>query len=171
MSEAVQHDKYWAPRRVLSTGDRPAAIRDTRPTETEKGVVDAKTFDAIEADEMFESLNHAGTHVGKCVLYRSLAHPVTDPEIIREKQEAVRELGSNPELCDSLQRFIDEMGRGEQALYDLLYGTFTGGLAVDNSRIARTGWNSAAMGTTSSSTAPVSWWIRLRQSRLFPNRK
>jgi hypothetical protein len=34
----------------------------------EQGVLDAKTFDAIEADQLFDSFNHAATHVGQAVL-------------------------------------------------------------------------------------------------------
>ena len=68
MNQPAVSDIYGAQRPILSTGDRVAAIRETRPTELDKGVLDAKTFEAIEADEMFESLDHTGTHVGKCVL-------------------------------------------------------------------------------------------------------
>ncbi len=128
---------YWAQPPLLSTGDKPAGIRDTRPAGADNGVLDAKTFDAIEADQLFDSLNHAVTHAGQCVLYRSLARPGTDAAAVRDKQEAVRELEANSSLRESLQHFIDAMAQGEQSLYQLLYGTFIGGLAIDNSRAGR----------------------------------
>ncbi len=146
MNQPAISDAFWTQPPILSTGDRIAGIRDTRPTEVDNGVLDAKTFDAIEADQMFDSVNNANTHVGKCVLYRSLARPGIDAAIVREKQEAVRELETNSGLRDSLQRFIDEMGRGEQALYELLYGTFTGGLAIDSSRIGKDGMEFSGYG-------------------------
>ncbi|HEX8874870.1 MAG TPA: DNA mismatch repair protein MutS, partial [Nitrosospira sp.] len=101
------------------------------------GVLDAKTFDAVEADQLFDSLNHAVTHAGQCVLYRSLVRPGTDAAAIRDKQEAVRELESNPGLRESLKRCIDVLAQGEQSLYQLLYGTFIGGLAIDDSRAGK----------------------------------
>jgi hypothetical protein len=134
MNAPVLSDAYWIQPPLLSTGERPVGARDTRPTDADKGVLDAKTFDAIEADQLFESLNHAATHAGQCVLYRSLARPGIDAAAVRDKQEAVRELESNSGLRESLQRFIDAMARQEHSLYQLLYGTFIGGLAIDSSR-------------------------------------
>ena len=133
MKEAAIPDSYWSQPFLLSRGDRLAGVRDTRPGESDKGVLDAKTFDAIEADQLFDSLNQAVTHAGQSVLYRSLARTGTDAEIVRRKQEALRELESDSTLRDALQHFIGEMARGERSLYQLLYGTFTGGLAIDRS--------------------------------------
>jgi len=124
----------WSQSPVLSTGKQPTGIRETRPTEGDSGVLDAKTFDAIETDQLFDSINRAVTHAGQSVLYRSLARPGTDASLLRKKQEALRELESNSGLGEALQRFVDAMKQGEQSLYHLLYGTFTGGIAVDNSR-------------------------------------
>ncbi|SEL51123.1 MutS-related protein [Nitrosovibrio tenuis] len=137
MKEPAVSDAYWAQPPLLSTGERLAGVRDMRPTDVDKNVLDAKTFDAVEADQLFDSINLAATHVGQCVLYRSLARLGTDASVIRDKQEAVRELESNPSLRESLQRFIDAMARQEQSLYQLLYGTFIGGLAIDSSRAGK----------------------------------
>jgi hypothetical protein len=125
---------YWSQPSVLSTGKQPAGIRETRPTEGDSGVLDAKTFDAVETDQLFDSINHAVTHAGQSVLYRSLARPGTDATPIQKKQEALRELESNSTLREALQHFVDMMKEGEQSLYHLLYGTFTGGIAIDNSK-------------------------------------
>ncbi|MDN5934903.1 MAG: DNA mismatch repair protein MutS [Nitrosospira sp.] len=134
MSDSAISDSWESQPPIFSTGDRLAGIRDTRPTEVDKGVLDTKTFDAIETDQLFDSCNHAVTHVGKSVLYRSLARPATDAALARKKQEALRELESNSGLREALQHFVEVMAAGERSLYQLLYGTFTGGLAIDNSR-------------------------------------
>lgn len=134
MNNSPISHSYLSQSPILSTGNKPAGIRDTRPAQADSGVLDPKTFDAIEAEQLFDSIDHAVTHIGKSVLYRSLARPGTDADVLRKKQEALRELESNPGLREALQRFIEAMKTGEQSLYQLLYGTFTGGLAVDNSR-------------------------------------
>ncbi len=133
MSESAVSDSWESQPFILSTGERLAGVRDTRPTEIDKGVLDAKTFDAIETDQLFDSCNHAFTHVGQSVLYRTLARPATDATLARKKQEALRELESNPDLLEALQHFVEAMAAGERSLYQLLYGTFTGGLAIENS--------------------------------------
>lgn len=137
MNEPAVSDTYRGQPSILSTGDRPSGIRDSRPTEAIKGVLDAKTFSAIETDQLFDSLNHAITHAGQSVLYRSLAQPGTDAGVTREKHEALRELESDPGLCNALQHFVETMAGGEQCLHQLLYGTFTGGLAIANSRAGK----------------------------------
>lgn len=127
-------------------GKKPAGVRDTRPTETDSGVLDAKTFEAIEADQLFDSVNEAATHAGQSVLYRSLARPMADAELTREKQEALRELASDSNLREALLRFLKLMAEGEQSLYKLLYGTFTGGIAVENSRTPQGGMEFSGYG-------------------------
>src|SRR5688500_15387447 len=127
-------DTGWSQPPILSKGERLAGVRDTRLTEADQGVLDAKTFDAMEADQLFDSCNHAITHIGQSVLYRSLARPVTNAALVRKKQGALRELESSPALREALQHFIGAMATGERSLYELLYGTFTGGLAIDGSR-------------------------------------
>lgn len=134
MAESTLSDSCWNQPPILSIGERRAGVRDTRPTEFDKGVLDAKTFDAIETDPLFDSINHTVTHAGQSVLYRSLSRPAPNPALVQEKQEALRELKSNSGLREALQHFIEAMVPGERSLYQLLYGTFTGGIAIDNSR-------------------------------------
>ncbi|MEP6879344.1 MAG: DNA mismatch repair protein MutS, partial [Nitrosospira sp.] len=134
MNESILSDSCWNQPPILSIGERPAGVRDTRPIEFDKGVLDAKTFDAIETNQLFDSFNHAVTHVGQSVLYRSLSRPTVNPALVQKKQEALRELKSNSGLREALQHFVEAMVPGERSLYQLLYGTFTGGIAIDNSR-------------------------------------
>ena len=115
---------------------RPSGIRDSRPTEAVKGVLDAKTFDAIETDQLFDSLNHAVTHAGQSVLYRSLARPGIDAEVTR-KNRGIARAGIDPACAKPTDISWKRWRAGEQSLYQLLYGTFTGGLAIDNSRAGK----------------------------------
>ncbi|HJT52196.1 MAG TPA: DNA mismatch repair protein MutS, partial [Nitrosospira sp.] len=98
MNNSPISHSYLSQSPILSTGNKPAGIRDTCPTQADSGVLDPKTFDAIEAEQLFDSIDHAVTHIGKSVLYRSLARPGTDADVLRKKQEALRELESNPGL-------------------------------------------------------------------------
>lgn len=122
----------WRSPFILSDGKRLAGIRDTRPTEADRGVLDVKTFNAIETDALFDEINRAETWIGQSVLYRSLAKPTHNAQLLQKKQEALRELADNPELHAALERFVKQMVAGEESLYYLLYGEFNGGLATDD---------------------------------------
>lgn len=90
------------------------------------GVVDAATFGVIEADKLFEAVNHAATRIGQAALYRSLAQPSADISIIRAKQDAVREIQDDPSLRASLEKLLAEAGKTEWEFYELLFGEFLG---------------------------------------------
>ncbi|SDY34355.1 MutS-related protein [Nitrosomonas halophila] len=122
----------WRGSFILSNGKQPAQIRDTRPTSTDYGVIDARTFAAVEVDALFDEVNHARTRIGQSVLYRSLARPVTDATLLQKKQAALRELESDPDLCNALDHFIQKIAPDESLLYHLLYGEFAGGLTTDD---------------------------------------
>lgn len=122
----------WRVPFILSSGKLPAGIRDTRPTESDHSVLDTKTFNAIEADALFDEINRAETQIGQSILYRSLARPTHDTQLLQKKQQALRELASNPELFAALDRFVKKMASGETSLYHLLYGEFAGGFTTDH---------------------------------------
>ncbi|MCC6916222.1 MAG: DNA mismatch repair protein MutS [Nitrosomonas sp.] len=124
----------WRGSFILSSGKNPSGVRDTRPTADNYGVLDAKTFAAVEADALFDEINQAQTLTGQSVLYRSLAHPVTDTTLLQSKQEALRELESDPELLGALEKFIKGMAKDEALLHHFLYGEFAGGLTTDDPR-------------------------------------
>ncbi len=124
----------WRESFILSSGKNPSGIRDTRPTADNYGVLDAKTFAAVEVDALFDEINQAQTLTGQSILYRSLARPVTDAALLQSKQEALRELESNPDLLNVLEQYIKRIAIDEASLHHLLYGEFAGGLTTDDPR-------------------------------------
>lgn len=121
----------WRASFILSPNKRLAQVSDTRPTPEDYGVVDARTFAAIETEALFAEINHAKTHIGQCVLYRSLARPVIDAGILQAKQQALREIAANTCLREELERYVISRATNEASLYHFLYGEFAGGLTTD----------------------------------------
>ncbi len=120
----------WRDSFILSDSEQPASLQDFRPTDTDCGVLDPQTLNAIEVDALFDAINYTQTHIGKLNLYRTLVRPMSDAQILQQKQAAVRELESNPDMHQVLQQFIENRALGEASLYHLLYGEFKGGLAT-----------------------------------------
>jgi DNA mismatch repair protein MutS len=104
----------------------PPAIRCTAPGGTGEQVIDASTFQSIEVDKLFDSVNHAITVVGQATVYRSLAQPLASGGLIRAKQDAVREIEANGALREGLESLVRQAKTLEQEFFDLLFGTFMG---------------------------------------------
>jgi len=81
-------------------------IKSSKAPDTGDGVIDPRTFNTIEVDELFDAVNHASTIAGQAVLYRSLAQPLNDLEQIKAKQQAVEELRNNPALKEQLEQIV-----------------------------------------------------------------
>ncbi|TXI19966.1 MAG: DNA mismatch repair protein MutS [Nitrosomonas sp.] len=121
----------WRKKFILSDSDKPATIDDIRPTGADHDVLDPKTFEAIEAEALFRTIDRTRTEAGRLVLYRSIARPLHDAQTLQQKQMALRELAQNTEICDALDRFINKIAANEKTLKYLLYGEFFGGLATE----------------------------------------
>jgi len=112
---------------ILNTEtNEPPEVRAAKPLETGEGVIDGATFRTIEVDRLFDAVNYSGTLIGQSILYRSLARPLDSVKAIRMKQEAVRELQSNPELREKIEELLTRAAAHENNFYNLLYGTFLG---------------------------------------------
>ena len=122
----------WRKRFILSDSDQPTSLVDIRPTEERHGVLDPKTFEAIEAEALFETVDHTRTETGRLALYRSFASPQQDAQVLQQKQTALREIESNTPLREALERWVQGAVSGEKSLQYLLYGEFAGGLATDD---------------------------------------
>ena len=111
---------------LQSHAKEPPAIRRGADQESAGGVIDANTFQAIEVDRLFDSVNHASTRIGQATLYRSLRHPLDSIQVIKAKQGAIRDIESNPSLRQHLESIINRARHREKDFYDLLFGTFMG---------------------------------------------
>ena len=61
MNVPDQSVSIWRDQFILSSSDQPASIKDIRPTAEDHGALDPKTYDAIEADALFEVIDHTQT--------------------------------------------------------------------------------------------------------------
>ena len=101
-------------------------IKSTQPLATGDGVIDERSFNTIEVDELFDHVNHAATIAGQGVLYRSLVQPLAELEPIKAKQQAVEELRANPALKEQLEHIVQQAVDNEKNFYLLLFGEFLG---------------------------------------------
>lgn len=121
----------WRKQFILSDSDQPACLDDIRPTETSYEALDPSTFEAIETEALFHTIDQTKTEIGRLVLYRSLVRPTQDAQVLQQKQIALREIESNAQLYDALTKYVGKVSSGEKFLKHLLYGEFVGGLATD----------------------------------------
>ncbi|WP_347987006.1 DNA mismatch repair protein MutS [Methylomonas sp. AM2-LC] len=98
--------------------------RSCQPLPTGQGVLDPGTFNSIEVDELFDTVNHTSTLAGQSVLYRSLSRPLDNLADINAKQEAVREIRDNPLVRANVENIIAQAASAENRLYVLLFGEF-----------------------------------------------
>jgi ABC-type Mn2+/Zn2+ transport system ATPase subunit len=104
----------------------PPPVRSEGFKDEDAGVIDQSTFQSIEINKLFDSANHADTQIGQAVLFRSLKQPLMDINILRSKQDAIREIESNPALKQQLEAIVTRAKRKERDFHELLFGTFMG---------------------------------------------
>jgi hypothetical protein len=123
-------------------------VRSTSPLATGDGVIDQGGFNAIEVDELFDTVNYAATVAGQSVLYRSLSQPLDDAEVIAAKQAAVREIQDNPGVRDNVENIVARAAETEKRLYVLLFGEFLGsfGTARHDNQIEGYGYKQYSRG-------------------------
>ncbi|SOD19185.1 MutS domain III [Nitrosomonas ureae] len=121
----------WRKKFILSDSEQPTTVEAIRPTESNYEVLDAKTFEAIEAETLFHTINQTQTESGRLTLYRSIARPNQNAEILQQKQMALLEMESDPQLYDAITKFVSKAASGEKSLKYLLYGEFVGGLTTE----------------------------------------
>lgn len=121
----------WRHPFLLSSGEQPVSMDNLRPSDSDYTVLDPKTYEAIEADKLFDKINQTETEFGRLCLYRSLARPLPEAQALQQKQLALQEIGSNTLLRNALTDFVEKRAEKEHELKYLLYGEFSGGLTTD----------------------------------------
>ncbi|MFZ1850663.1 MAG: DNA mismatch repair protein MutS [Nitrosomonas sp.] len=122
----------WRNKLIQSATDQPTNMDDIRPNDNDFSVLDPKTFVAIEAEKLFQTIDKTRTEAGKLMLFRSVAQPLSDAQIVQQKQAALKEIAANSHLRDALMQFVETSAKYEKSLKYLLYGEFVGGLATDD---------------------------------------
>ncbi len=102
------------------------SIKSSQPLATGHGVIDERTFNTIEVEQLFDSVNHASTLAGQAVLFRSLTQPLDSLDEIRAKQQAIEELQNHPALKEQLEQIVQQAEPNEKNFYLLLFGEFLG---------------------------------------------
>lgn len=111
---------------ILTAIGKELSVRSARAAKTGEGVLDESTFNTIEVDRLFDAVNHASTIAGQATLYRSLAQPLSSVEAITAKQDALKELDSNPDLRARIEALVQHAAKYEAEFYRLMFGTFVG---------------------------------------------
>lgn len=122
----------WRKKFILSDSEQPTTMETIRPAENDYEALDAKTFEAIEAETLFYTINQTQTEAGRMTLYRSIARPNQNAGILQQKQMALLEMESDPQLFDAITKFVSKAAFGEKSLKYLLYGEFVGGLTTED---------------------------------------
>ena len=117
------------PTLLQSDAVEPPPIRRPPPARPAENVIDPATFDSIEVDKLFDSVNHASTLAGQATLYRSLTRPLSSADLIRAKQDAVREIETHGEMRQRLENLLKQARDLEKDFHQLLFGSFIGMLA------------------------------------------
>ncbi len=124
-------------------------VRSTKPSETGAGVLDQRTFNTIEVDELFDTVNHATTTIGQAVLFRSITCPLDSIQEIQARQQALTELKENPVLREQIEEVVKYAKVDEKGLYQLLFGNFLGmfGTSRENVQVEGYGYAPYIKGT------------------------
>ncbi len=118
------------PTLLESWQDSLPTIKASKTLATDAGVLDERSFNTIEVDQLFEVSNHASTLAGQATLFRSLSQPLDNLEQIKAKQQAIEELQANPALKEQLEYLVHQAVPNEKNFYLLLFGEFLGSMGT-----------------------------------------
>ncbi|MCB2182553.1 MAG: hypothetical protein KQH63_11035 [Desulfobulbaceae bacterium] len=83
-------------------------------------IIDKRTLQVIELQELYKTLNHTKTFVGSAKLFQSLMNPCESLELIEAKQDSLSEYEGNDKLRSAVEEYIGLYSENERALFKLL---------------------------------------------------
>lgn len=95
-------------------------------------VMDDATYQLLQINDLFETIDFTRTRTGSLVLRRSLHQPLTNAFLITEKQKSVDELRSDKGLRRTVTRFVEQTAKDEESLYNYYKGRYHTGLGSEN---------------------------------------
>ncbi len=90
--------------------------------ENSTGVVDEESAKALELRNLVNIVEHSITETGKMLVDHRLHNPLTSPEEIIERQDALRELNANDNLRRSIEDFLARVEEAEEKAVLFLNG-------------------------------------------------
>src|SRR5687767_4688404 len=109
--------KEDAVRPVLETLSRDINVPLSVPTT----LMDETSYGIVQLPDLYGVVNTTTTRSGALVLARSFRQPSTSLDLIRAKQEAVDELGSNSGLKSEVSEFLEKAAKVEADFYSLIH--------------------------------------------------
>jgi len=123
--DRIIHEKYGQhfldlDSRALSQGKTKEIIPHLKTT-----LIDPTSLQLMQIPDLFDAVNYTETNTGSAVLLRSLAQPLNDLRLIKEKQESVREIEKDGKLRGKLQELLSSLKEGEDDFYKYLFEDFS----------------------------------------------
>jgi len=81
-------------------------------------IMDQQTYELIQADDLYNAINYTKTITGKWTLRQSVNQPLTDSELITEKQSSLAEMRGDTKLRNKLAKLVIDVAKDEGLLYD-----------------------------------------------------
>ena len=101
-------------------------------------IMDEQTYHLLETDKLFDAVNFTRTKTGSAILRRSLRQPLTDTQLITQKQRSLEELRSDDKLRGRIRDFIEEARKDEEFLYSHYRGDYSASLIFVGNSIYNT---------------------------------
>ncbi|MDH3348363.1 MAG: hypothetical protein OEM02_09760 [Desulfobulbaceae bacterium] len=83
-----------------------------------ESLVDKRTLNLIEIQELFKAVNFTETGLGSARLFHSLHNPHASLELIHAKQEALKELESNDRLYNCISEYLGNFAANEKSFWN-----------------------------------------------------
>lgn len=119
---------------IASGSEKPPQVQTFGPKDEmdEDTLFDAQSYRTIELDALYGLLDTCRIELGRAALQRAIAHPPINSADVRARQEALEELGNNPELKSEAEALLTKSDPHEPGFFELGWSRFTGLMSGDD---------------------------------------